>query len=406
MPQVKKSQVLPSRLPRILLVIPSIASARLFLKELSEELAETFEVHCACSITETNFNAEEQNSSRVVYHHIPFPRGMNIFSHFLAALLVRNLIKKVQPVLIHAHFSAGIFTTALALNRKRPIAICTFQGLSFPLMASRARALLMRIAEGYAARQFDSAWVLSEDDYIALKRVAPSASVLVQPGLGLGCDLQRFDPGVISDVDRNVLRRKLGISEDDFVFIFIGRYVHFKGFNLSIRAFLLLASSCPHAKLLLVGARDSLHASGLCAAEEKAWQESSQVIDISWTNRIERYIAIAHVSVFPSEREGMPVSLMEALSMGVPVITFDSRGCRDVVRNGIDGIVLNDRTVDRLEQTMKIFIQDVDVREKMKAAALAGRDRFCRKHFVSTQIGIYQDSLRRRESGQSIPICK
>ena len=92
--------------------------------------------------------------------------------------------------------------------------------------------------------------------------------------------------------------------------------------------------------------------------------------------------------------------------MGVPVITFDSRGCRDVVRNGIDGIVLNDRTVDRLEQIMKIFIQDVDVRKKMKAAALAGKGRFCRKQFVSTQIGIYQDLLRGRELRQSVAICK
>jgi glycosyltransferase involved in cell wall biosynthesis len=406
MPQLNKSQVSPSRLPRILLVIPSVASARLFLNQLIEELAGTFEVHCACSMTENNFNVKEHESSRVVCHHIPFPRGMNIFRHILAALLVRNLIKKVQPVLIHAHFSAGIFTTALALSRKRPVAICTFQGLSFPLMTSRARALLMRVAEGYAARQFDSAWVLSEDDCVALKRVSPRALVLAQPGFGLGCELQRFDSRMMSDVDRNVLRRKLGISEDDFVFIFIGRYVHFKGFDLSVRAFLRLASSCPHAKLLLVGARDPLHASGLCAAEETAWQESSQVIDIGWTNSIEHYLAIAHASVFPSEREGMPVSLMETLSMGVPVITFDSRGCRDVVRNGIDGIVLNDRAVDCLEQTMKIFIQDVDVRNRMKAAALAGRDRFCRKHFVSTQIGIYQDALRVRESGQSIPICK
>jgi glycosyltransferase involved in cell wall biosynthesis len=393
-------------LPRILLVIPSVASARLFLNQLIEELAGTFEVHCACSMTENNFNVKEHDSSRVVYHHIPFPRGMNVFRHILAALLVRNLIKKVQPVLIHAHFSAGIFTTALALSRKRPVAICTFQGLSFPLMTSRARALLMRVAEGYAARQFDSAWVLSEDDCVALKRVSPRALVLAQPGFGLGCELQRFDSRTISDVDRNVLRRKLGVSEDDFVFIFIGRYVHFKGFDLSVRAFLRLASSCPHAKLFLVGARDPLHASGLCAAEERAWQESSQVIDIGWTNSIEHYLAIAHASVFPSEREGMPVSLMETLSMGVPVITFDSRGCRDVVRNGIDGVVLNDRAVDRLEQTMKIFIQDVDVRNRMKAAALAGRNRFCRKQFVSTQIGIYQDALRVRESGQSKPICK
>jgi glycosyltransferase involved in cell wall biosynthesis len=331
---------------------------------------------------------------------------MNIFRHIFAAFLLRNLIKKVQPVLIHAHFSAGIFTTALALSRNSPVAICTFQGLSFPLMTSHSRALLMRVAESYAARQFGSAWVLSEDDCVALKRISPRALVRVQPGFGLGCELQRFDSTMISDVDRNILRQKLGINEDDFVFIFIGRYVHFKGFDLSIRAFLRLASACPQAKLLLVGARDSLHASGLCAAEEKAWQESSQVIDIGWTNTIERYIAIANVSVFPSEREGMPVSLMEALSMGVPVITCDSRGCRDVVRNGIDGIVLNDRTVDRLEQAMKIFIQDVGVRKKMKAAALAGRDRFCRKQFVSTQIGIYQDSLGSRESGQSITICK
>ena len=192
-------------------------------------------------------------------------------------------------------------------------------------MPNKAKAQLLKAAESWAAQRLDSAWVLSEDDRIALQRAAPNASVFQQPGYGFGCDLERFDPDRISSAERRSLMAQVGLKDEHRVLTFVGRYVDFKGFDLVVRAFLKLAPSNPGARLLLIGARDPLHPTGLSQTEEAEWRHSPQIIDVGWTTHVERYLALSYVVVFPSQREGMPVSLMEALAMGVPVITLNSR---------------------------------------------------------------------------------
>jgi len=83
--------------------------------------------------------------------------------------------------------------------------------------------------------------------------------------------------------------------------------------------------------------------------------------------------------------------------MGVPVLTRDVCGCRDVVRNDIDGIVLRDCTVGNLAAAMKQLADSPDLRQRMSNHALAGRDRFSRRHFVREQRAIYETLVRSLE---------
>ena len=87
----------------------------------------------------------------------------------------------------------------------------------------------------------------------------------------------------------------------------------------------------------------------------------------------------------------MPVSLMEALAMGVPVITSNSRGCRDVVRNQLDGIVLKDCTVPTLVDAMSLMMDNPSLHKKFSTNAFIDRDRFSRQHYVAEQISIYEN---------------
>jgi glycosyltransferase involved in cell wall biosynthesis len=161
--------------------------------------------------------------------------------------------------------------------------------------------------------------------------------------LGLGCRLDRFAQERVRSQTRDQLRQSLKLSKENFVFIFVGRQVHFKGFALAVRAFLSFYSQYPEARLLLVGTRDPQHSSGLRPEEERIIATHPGVISAGWREDVECYLAISHVNLFPSEREGMPVNVMESLAMGVPVITIDdmaeilSRGERILVRFFIEG---------------------------------------------------------------------
>lgn len=387
-----------SMLKRLLLVVPNVVSYRGFLTELSAALVEQgVEVHCACA-TDTLWGQDGASTDTAVrLHPIPFPREMSPLAHLKASLELNRLVASLRPDVVHAHFSAAIFTTALARRRHWPATLGTFHGVAFLLLDS-AKTLLVKRAEVWSSRRMDEVWVLSDDDLHGLRSAAPGVTIKKQTSYGIGCDLDKFDPANISSAVRQTLRAQLGLTETHRVFIFVGRFVRFKGFDTTVRAFLKLAQEDPTARLLLVGARDALHPTGLDPDEERAARDSSQIIDVGFQEDVQRYLAISHVMVFPSHREGMSVCLMEALAMGVPVITRDARGCRDVVRDKVDGLVLRDDSIDRMVEAMKLLSNDQALHQRMAAQALAGRERFDRRQYVREQIEIYRShsSVRSR----------
>ena len=374
---------------RLLLLIPTVTSYHTFLKELMEELSrQGWEVHLACSLTPIRgFDCYEPAVAGTA-HHIDFPRGANPRKHLAAAKALRALVAKTRPDLIHAHFSATAFTAALAHRPGWPTTIATIQGLVFPEMRGW-RNRVFGLAERYAGRKLDGTWVLSRSDVDALAARGLREKVHLQESCGFGCRLDWFDRTRYPAAESAALGRQIGIEARDFVFVFVGRQVHFKGFDLVVRAFLRIVRTAPRARLLLVGTRDPQHATGLDPAEERALADSPACLAVGWQADVAQYLALAQVNVFPSQREGMPVNLMESLAMGLPAITLDSRGCREVVRDGVDGLVIPAATVESLQAAMERLMQDDGLRATLAANALAGRGRFDRNSWIAEQIGIY-----------------
>jgi len=88
-------------------------------------------------------------------------------------------------------------------------------------------------------------------------------------------------------------------------------------------------------------------------------------------------------------REGLPVTAMEALAMGVPVVTVDSRGCRDVVRDGIDGVVPGAADAKLVADALRILAADPVRLRGMSQAAVEGRSRFDRHRYVAAELELY-----------------
>jgi len=373
---------------RVLIVIPNVISFQSFLGGLAAQMiAAGDEVHLACNLdTIWGNDPAVPDQAGVRQHRIEFPRGMNPLQHFKAARQLRRLVATLRPDLIHAHFSAAIFTTALAHKRGWAYSIATFHGLSFPVRTG-VGGRIIRFAETFSARQFDEVCVLTDDDTAALRRAVPGVRVGTLPSCGLGCDLAEFAPA--SAPEREAQRATLGFTPEHCVFVFVGRFVSFKGFDATVRAFLRLAADHPQVRLLLVGMRDPIHPDGLSESEEQALAACSQVVDVGFQKDVQRYLAAADVMVFPSAREGMPVCLMEALAVGIPAITRDSRGCREVVRDGVDGVVLGACDPEPLSRAMQRLADDLPLRARLAAQALAGRERFSRRHFVAAQRAVY-----------------
>jgi glycosyltransferase involved in cell wall biosynthesis len=378
---------------KLLLVIPLAGSVQAFFAELVYKLVSRgIEVHCACSGEVPEL---ARGSVRIVFHDISIPRGMNPSGHTTAARELRKIVANVRPDLIHVHFSAAIFTAAMARRSDWPLLVGTFHGLAFPLVKGWRR-LLVSFAERWAARRLDRAWVLTQDDNALLARTLRAGRSGVVSPFGVGCDLEKFDRQSFDDTKIASIRTELGIGPETFAFVFVGRFVDFKGFGDVVRTFLSISDRCPEAVLLLAGALDPTHPSGLSDAELEQMRRSNRVLDLGFRNDVDRLLAAANAMVFPSDREGVPVCVMEALAMGCPVITKDARGCRDVVRNGVDGIVVQDGDTDGLANAMILAYSNRAKIAAMAEQAKIGRERFDRGIFVSKQIQEYEKLLESR----------
>jgi glycosyltransferase involved in cell wall biosynthesis len=111
---------------------------------------------------------------------------------------------------------------------------------------------------------------------------------------------------------------------------------------------------------------------------------------IGWRANIENYLAIADINVFPSNREGLPVNLMESLAMGVPVITINSRGCRDIINDKENGIIIKDESIESLATAMKQLSDNSVLRSSLSKNGIKKRTDYDRGKYIEKQIAFYK----------------
>ncbi len=374
---------------KILFVIPSITNYFTFLEDLTHELIQKGHmVHLATSRKHIARIDAYRRGIECEVHHIDFPRALDPIKHLTAASQVNKLVQEIKPDIINIHFSAALFTTMLGKKDNWPPTTGTIHGLGSPLIKGWRKVAIAQ-AEKWSSERVDEVFVLTKDDQDYLRDKSKKARVSVLNSFGMGCDLRRFDPSFISENKKTELRSELGIEKGDFVFIFIGRQTYFKGFDKVVGSFVKLRRNYPNIKLLLIGEKDRIHPSSRKQRSDKSANGDKSIIRVGWRENVQDYLAIAHLNVFPSEREGLPVNLMESLSMGVPVITIDSRGCREVVRNDVDGLVLKNGSETEITSAMESLMTNPERLQALSANALNGRDRFDRKHFITDQLRIY-----------------
>lgn len=378
---------------RVLFIIPSITNYHTFLKELADELIQ--QSHEVIILAGEKSIVQGKNPylppKNCTWIKINFPRNFQAQKHISTSFLIEKHIKKFNPNIVHIHFSAAMFTSALAHKSGWPLTIATIHGLAWPTRKKNAQILLKR-AELAAARKMDEVFVLNSEDLEALtKNGIPKCAIL--PGKGIGCNIDDFDPTAIDPKQTSLLRDQLGLKTNDFVFIYIGRQTHFKGFHLVVRAFMKLYHSKSNYKLLLLGDKDRIHPTGLNKTEESLLEVVPSIIHVPWQIDVASYLALSQVNVFPSSREGLPVNLMESLSMGVPIITNDSRGCRDAVSDGKNGFVLKENTVDKIAEKMKLLAENRVLLKSFGEHALEQRHQFNRKNYIKYQIGYYENKF-------------
>jgi lipopolysaccharide/colanic/teichoic acid biosynthesis glycosyltransferase/glycosyltransferase involved in cell wall biosynthesis len=206
---------------------------------------------------------------------------------------------------------------------------------------------------------------------------------------------------LLSDVTKIELVRGSGVNTGDFTreqypnnkrvqFVFVGRFLIEKGLRELIEAVKILKKSHQDKfGMTLIGWNDP-NPQGITAEEVQGWSAEKLVTNIGKVSDVRPYLQEMDVFVLPSYREGTPRSALEAMSMGLPVITTDVPGCREVVVDQETGFLVPPRSADSLAKAMATFI---DNPARIAALGVNGRHRVTRLYEASVVAKAMADRL-------------
>lgn len=159
-----------------------------------------------------------------------------------------------------------------------------------------------------------------------------------------GVNTQYFAADAVGE-DRTSVRKRLGIGEDDFVFVFVGRIVHDKGMNELAMAMKRLkgvmeqSESKRSVKLLLVGDFETKYGP-LEPENEKFLKSDPSVVYAGYVSDVRPFLLAADALSFPSYREGFPNVVLQAGAMGLPSIVTNINGANEVIKDGLNGKII------------------------------------------------------------------
>ncbi len=147
-------------------------------------------------------------------------------------------------------------------------------------------------------------------------------------------------------------------EREKFIFLFLGRLLKKKGVNEYVKAAEILNQEFKNTEFQILGFPDVDNPGSISLSEVEEWQDQGIISFLGQTEDVRSYIKKADCIVLPSYyREGVPRSLLEALSMGRPIITTDNTGCRDVVDNDVNGFICLPADIQSLVEVMKKMME-------------------------------------------------
>jgi glycosyltransferase involved in cell wall biosynthesis len=263
-------------------------------------------------------------------------RGMNPILELIALLELVRLYWRERPRAVH-HFTVKCVlygTMAAKLTGVRSV-VNAVTGLGHIFLGKRLVTRAVRPAVRWLYRKILSARrghvvFQNPDDletFIEAGLVAPEKTVIIRSS---GVCLKKFaprpgNPDLPASGVPNVL--------------FVGRLLKEKGIHDFVEAARLVKKE-KSVCFQVAGAPDPGNPSSLIAEEVEALRQEGAVDLLGHVESIDDVMALANVVVLPSYREGTPRVLLEAAAMGKPIVTTDVPGCREVVKNGKNGILV------------------------------------------------------------------
>lgn len=294
---------------------------------------------------------------------VPFERALSPGAHLRAFATLVELFRAERPDLVHAHMPISGFLARLAARVAGvPRIAYTCHGFLFnqegPLLW-RAGGLAMEWIAGHAT---DTFMTVSTEEAADARRLRFAREPVV---VGNGRDPAVFHPDAIA---RARVRAALGTPPERPVAIAVSRLVRTKGYVELVRAI----EALPEFELWVAGERLESDRGEDMDAMFAACGLGPRLHRLGYRDDVAALLAAADIFVLPSYFESLPMSVIEAMLSGLPVVASDICGPREQVVDGVTGLLVPSRQVEPLVSSLARLAADPVLRATMGAA---GRDR-------------------------------
>lgn len=351
--------------------------------------ADGYEVHVA---TPQDDASESISSNGFKFHSVILGRrSMSLLSEFQSFLCLYGLYKSICPDIVHHVTLKPVIYGGLAARLARlPAVVNALTGLGHVFVGRGFKASVLRMLTKQALRlslKHHNCMVIfqNSDDLALFVRdglVRETNAILIK---GSGVDTVHFCPS----------KEPLGVP----LIVLASRMLWSKGVGEFVEAAKYLGQHVT-ARFALVGNNDPGNPESISDKQLQAWQREGAVELWGWRDNVATIFNEAHIACLPSYYgEGVPKVLIEAAACGCPIVTTDTPGCREIVQNGVNGLLVPPRDPKALANALKQLIEAPELCRRM---GRAGREiavaEFSVEKVVGETLAVYQKLLACTES--------
>jgi len=321
---------------------------------------------------------------------LPFERDSRLgmlFSLWRSRDALRRLIAETRPAIIHSFTLTSILITWLAVGRRSEVhRVNAVTGLGYAFTGtSMAHRLVQAVLRPFIRR------ALADGNAVTVVQNPTDMDFLVEH-FGLDCSRVRLIPSSGVDIER--FRPKARDASDKLGIGFVGRLLEDKGIREFVAAAREIRDRHPEIQFVVAGAPDLGNPAAVGEAELAAWRSENLVEFAGQVADMPEFLNRLDLFVLPSYREGLSRSLIEAGACGLPAVTTDVPGCRDVIADGDNGLLVPARDAAALSDAIERLVADAAMRKRMgERAREVVAERFSNEVVNAATLALYEERL-------------
>jgi glycosyltransferase involved in cell wall biosynthesis len=347
-----------------------------------------YEVHVATRVVDRRPQIESEG---FILHAITLKRGsLNPLAMLRTVRDLRRIYRSIRPDIVHHVALAPAVLGSLASLGLSLQKVDALTGLGFIFTSATPRARLLRpfvqrLLTFLLSRPGTTVLVQNPDDRDAAKQLGVRGEhIALIPGSGVDIDLL------------------LPLPEPELPFTvgFVGRLLYDKGVQILVEAHRLLTERGQPFRLLLAGTPDASNPASIPQSILDQWRQTEGIVLLGQVADISTVWAKAHIAALPSRREGLPKTLLEAAACGRAMVATDVPGCREIVRDGLTGVLVPAESPEALARAIERLMDDPQLRQRYGLAARqAAVEEFSSERVGRDIVALYERVLTEHPTG-------